>query len=93
MSGPEIQANAIWTALHGLPLRDAPGWTGVLALLLLGAAPALAHCAPTGSAAAVLAPVAALAFAAVAQVAFDARLDRAGRLSAARARCSARSAR
>ena len=23
MSGPEIQANAIWTATHGLPLRDA----------------------------------------------------------------------
>ena len=26
MSGPEIQANAIWTALHRIPLRDAPGW-------------------------------------------------------------------
>ena len=28
MAGPEIQANAIWTALHGNPLRDAPrcGW-------------------------------------------------------------------
>ena len=24
MSGPEVQANAIWTAMHGLPLRDAP---------------------------------------------------------------------
>ena len=24
MSGPEIQANAMWTALHGLPLRSAP---------------------------------------------------------------------
>ena len=28
MSGPEIQANAIWTALHGLPLRDAPRLAG-----------------------------------------------------------------
>jgi CHASE2 domain-containing sensor protein len=36
MSGPEIQANAIWTALHGVPLRDAPTWTGWLAVLLLG---------------------------------------------------------
>ena len=43
MSGPEIQANAISTALRGLPLRDAPRWTGVLALLLLGTLPALAH--------------------------------------------------
>jgi response regulator RpfG family c-di-GMP phosphodiesterase len=24
MPGPEVQANAIWTALHGLPLRSAP---------------------------------------------------------------------
>jgi CHASE2 domain-containing sensor protein len=34
MSGPEIQANAIWTALHGNPLRAAPGWVGILAVLL-----------------------------------------------------------
>ena len=35
MSGPEIQANAIWTALHGVPLRHAPGWLGLLAIALL----------------------------------------------------------
>ena len=70
MSGPEIQANAIATALRGLPLRDAPGWTGVLALLLLGAAPALAHMRAHRLRTAVLAPVAAVAFAAIAQVAF-----------------------
>ena len=34
MAGPEIQANAIWTALHANPLRQAPGWLGVLAVLL-----------------------------------------------------------
>ncbi|MDQ8047077.1 MAG: CHASE2 domain-containing protein, partial [Solirubrobacteraceae bacterium] len=35
MPGPEIQANAIWTALHGNPLRQLPRWaTTVLALLL-----------------------------------------------------------
>jgi len=34
MSGPEIQANAIWTALHDNPLRSAPGWLGILAVLL-----------------------------------------------------------
>jgi len=33
MSGPEVQANAVATALHGLPLRSAPGWAGLLAVL------------------------------------------------------------
>ncbi len=40
MAGPEVEANAIWTGLHGLPLRDAPWWAGVALVLLLGA------CAP-----------------------------------------------
>jgi response regulator RpfG family c-di-GMP phosphodiesterase len=34
MPGPEVQANAIWTALHGNPLREAPGWMTLLAILL-----------------------------------------------------------
>ena len=34
MSGPEVQANAIWTAIHGNPLRDAPRWLAILAVLL-----------------------------------------------------------
>ena len=34
MPGPEVQANAIWTALHGNPLRDAPGWLTAIAVLL-----------------------------------------------------------
>jgi CHASE2 domain-containing sensor protein len=38
MSGAEVQANAIWTAIHGLPLRSAPAFVGVLAIVLLGAA-------------------------------------------------------
>jgi CHASE2 domain-containing sensor protein len=42
MSGPEVQANALWTVLHDLPLRSAPGWAGVLAILLLALAPAAA---------------------------------------------------
>ena len=70
MSGPEIQANAISTALRGLPLREAPGWTGVLALLLLGTLPALAHCALRGLKAAIVSPLVALAFAGVVQAAF-----------------------
>ena len=38
MSGPEVEANAIWTALHGNPLRDAPGWVGLACLAALGLA-------------------------------------------------------
>ena len=34
MSGPEVQANAIWTALHGLPLNSAPLWLDALLILL-----------------------------------------------------------
>ena len=34
MSGPEIQADAIWTALHGNPLRSAGWWAGVLAVII-----------------------------------------------------------
>jgi response regulator RpfG family c-di-GMP phosphodiesterase len=70
MSGPEIQANAISTALRGLPLREAPGWTGVLALLLLGTLPALVHLRLRGLKAAVVSPLVALAFAGVVQAAF-----------------------
>lgn len=36
MPGPEIQANAIWTALRGNPLRAAPGWLGPLVATVLG---------------------------------------------------------
>jgi signal transduction histidine kinase len=35
MSGPEIEANAIWTALHGNPLRQAPPWVAVLVILVI----------------------------------------------------------
>jgi adenylate cyclase len=36
MSGPEIQANAVATVLHGIPLRDGAGWVNVLLIVLLG---------------------------------------------------------
>lgn len=43
MSGPEVQANAIWTALHGNPLRTGPGWLGLLITIVCAAlAPMLA---------------------------------------------------
>jgi len=72
MSGPEIQANAIATALRGLPLRDAPAWTGLLAILLLGSAPAVAHLRTRGLKAAAASPVLAIAFAGLVQAAFAA---------------------
>ena len=64
MAGPEVQANAIWTALHGNPLRSAPGWLALVAILLgaalvplacgLGLRPGLAMAGTVGLAAAYL---------------------------------------
>ena len=36
MAGPEVQANAISTAVRGFPLRSAPGWLEAAAVLALG---------------------------------------------------------
>jgi response regulator RpfG family c-di-GMP phosphodiesterase len=74
MSGPEIQANAIDTALRGLPLRDAPGWLGVVTMLVLAALPGLAHLGGRGLRVAAVAPIAGLACLAFAQAAFAAGL-------------------
>jgi CHASE2 domain-containing sensor protein len=57
MSGPEVQANAIWTALHGMPLRGAPDWAGWLAIVLMGFAPALAALRGSALRAALVAPL------------------------------------
>jgi adenylate cyclase len=38
MSGPELQANAIWTAEHGFPLDSSPGWLNVFLIVLFGLA-------------------------------------------------------
>jgi adenylate cyclase len=35
MGGAEVQANAIWTAMHGFPLKSAPSWFRFLVLVLL----------------------------------------------------------
>jgi CHASE2 domain-containing sensor protein len=72
MSGPEVQANAIATALRGLPLRQAPGWVGLLALLGLGLVPALARLRSSGVAAAAAGPALALIYIAATQAAFEA---------------------
>jgi HD-GYP domain-containing protein (c-di-GMP phosphodiesterase class II)/CHASE2 domain-containing sensor protein len=71
MSGPEIQANAIWTALHGLPLREAPGVLGWLAILILGFAPALTTLRGRSVHAVLAAPVLGLVWLVIVQVAFE----------------------
>jgi CHASE2 domain-containing sensor protein len=71
MSGPEIEANAIDTAVHGLPLRDTPRWIDLLAIVLLGLFPALASLRLRALLAALVAPGAGVAWLVVAQVAFD----------------------
>jgi CHASE2 domain-containing sensor protein len=71
MSGPEVQANAIRTALRGLPLRDAPGWAAAIAVLLLAAAPAALALRLRAPAAALAAVGVGALYAGLAQLAFD----------------------
>jgi adenylate cyclase len=71
MSGSEVQANAIWTAIHGFPLGSSPTVLDLILILLLAAAPAAATLwlkPPPALAASV---VLGLAYALVAQLAFD----------------------
>ena len=72
MSGPEIQANAIWTALHGNPLRAARGWLTVVALLLAAGSVALAGRLLSLRSALAFALVTAVAWTVTVQLAFDA---------------------
>jgi HD-GYP domain-containing protein (c-di-GMP phosphodiesterase class II) len=71
MPGPEVQANAIWTALHGNPLRTAPNWLTAIAILLAALAAPLAAHRLNVVRAALLAAAAAMMYAATAQFAFD----------------------
>jgi CHASE2 domain-containing sensor protein len=72
MSGAEIQANAIWTAMHGLPLRSVPRWLDLLTIALLGLAPALAGLRARPLAIALVAPLVGVGWVAAAQLAFSA---------------------
>lgn len=71
MAGPEIQANAIWTATHGNPLKIGPGWLALLAIVLAGAAAPLASLRLRVIPSALLALVAIAAYLGLAQLAFD----------------------
>ncbi|HTR76167.1 MAG TPA: adenylate/guanylate cyclase domain-containing protein [Solirubrobacterales bacterium] len=41
MSGPELQANSTWTAIHGFPLSSSAGFLDVILILLFAVAPAV----------------------------------------------------
>jgi adenylate cyclase len=71
MSGPELEANAIATALAGFPLRSAPPRWNLLLVVALGLLPAVVglRARPLPTIAAAVAG--GLAFAVAAQVAFD----------------------
>jgi HD-GYP domain-containing protein (c-di-GMP phosphodiesterase class II) len=72
MAGAEVQANAIWTALHGLPLRSAPPAVDLLILILLAMLPPLVRWRLPLGVVGALTVVAGAAFLVAAQVAFEA---------------------
>jgi len=72
MAGPEIQANAIWTALHDNPLQPAPGWLALIAILLGAAIAPLSSLRFRVLTSLLLACVAAAGYLLIAQAAFDA---------------------
>lgn len=71
MSGPEVQANAIWTALHGLPLTSAPTWLNALLILLAAASVPLLALRVRGTVAALAAPAFGVAYVAISQFVFE----------------------
>ena len=70
MSGPEVQANAVWTALRGIPLRDAPLPIDIGLVLLLGLAIPVLRLRLRVLPAALAAPALAALFVLAAQTAF-----------------------
>ena len=71
MSGPEIQAASIQTVLDGLPLRAVSRWVDGLLIAVLGLLGAVATLRLGPQRAAVVGIVSALAFAGLAQLAFN----------------------
>jgi CHASE2 domain-containing sensor protein len=71
MSGPEVQANAIWTAMHGNPLRSAPDWIALTSIVLLALLAPFCAIRLRVVRAAVVAGAAGVGYLVAAQVAFD----------------------
>jgi len=74
MAGPEVQADAIWTALHGNPLRSVPGWVALLSILLAALITPVCCLKLRATRAFTVGLVAMAAYALAAQAAFDAHL-------------------
>ncbi len=74
MPGPEVQANAIWTVLHGNPLREAPGWITILTIVLAALATPLFCLSMRATRAFALSLLLAAGYAVIAQVAFEANV-------------------
>jgi CHASE2 domain-containing sensor protein len=71
MAGAEIEANAIWTVMRGLPLRDAPAFYNVALLLLVAFTVPLLRIRLTVLSSALAGPAVVILVLAGAQVAFD----------------------
>jgi HD-GYP domain-containing protein (c-di-GMP phosphodiesterase class II) len=71
MTGPEVQANAIWTALHGNPLRSAPSWLTILTILLAALMAPMLALRLTLTSAALLSAAVGIGYTGAAQLAFD----------------------
>jgi len=71
MSGPEIQANAIETALHGFPLKNAPWGLNQLLVILMAFIPPLVSLRLAAFRTLAVTAVVGAAFAGLVQLAFD----------------------
>jgi adenylate cyclase len=71
MSGPELQANAIWTAVHGFPLKSSGLALALLLIALMAVAPAAATVRLKPVPALLAAAVLGVVYAGLAQLAFD----------------------
>jgi adenylate cyclase len=71
MSGPELQANAIWTAIHGFPLKSSGLVLTLLLIALMAAAPAAATVRLKPLSALLAAVALGIAYAGIAQRAFN----------------------
>jgi adenylate cyclase len=71
MGGAEVQANAIWTAMHGFPLKGTPSWLNRLILLLLAMIAPLATTRLSPFRSLLVASAAGAIYAVLVQVAFD----------------------
>jgi adenylate cyclase len=72
MSGPELQANAIWTAIHGFPLQSSGLVLTLLLIALMAAAPAAATVRLKPVPALLVAAALGIVYAGLTQLAFDA---------------------